>query len=56
MYITKQAIATTGKPFEFIFIALVLLAGICSLLLLVEVLFARRMNTIYRVARAPVIA
>ena len=55
MYITKQAIATTGKPFEFIFIALALLAGICSLLLLVEVLFAAEMNTVHRVAQTPVI-
>lgn len=56
MYVTKQGIAATGKPFEFIFLALVLLAGICSMLLAIEVLVSRHMNFARRVAAAPVIA
>jgi His/Glu/Gln/Arg/opine family amino acid ABC transporter permease subunit len=55
MYVTKQAISATGKPFEFIFLAFALYAGISSILLGIEVLVARRMDGLHRAPSTPAI-
>ncbi len=55
MYVTKQAISATGKPFEFIFLAFALYAGISSILLGIEVLVARRMDGLSRAPSTPAI-
>ena len=56
MYVSKQAISATGKPFEFIFLAFALYASIGSVLLGIELLVARRVDYLKRASDQLVVA
>jgi His/Glu/Gln/Arg/opine family amino acid ABC transporter permease subunit len=44
MHVTKQAIAVTGQPFQFIVLAMVLYGGLASVMMVAEMVVSRRLQ------------